>query len=89
MTGRSIRDAIADELRSSPTLLPPPSTRRNIREAAGISRAQLAAVLGVTRQTIIHWETGVRFPSDRHRRAYIEALDAMREAVTPTHQEVA
>lgn len=37
-----------------------------IRERLGISRAQLAERLGVTRQAVGKWETGAASPTEKH-----------------------
>ena len=44
------------------------------RLAAGLSRLQLGTLLGVTQQTVHHWEAGNRAPSLRHVRPLAEAL---------------
>ena len=33
------------------------------REAAGLNRAELARMVGVTRQAVIQWEEGIAYPS--------------------------
>ncbi|MCD9901058.1 helix-turn-helix domain-containing protein [Streptomyces sp. MT29] len=38
--------------------MPPPEERLRLREAAGFSRAHIAATVGVGRQTIANWERG-------------------------------
>ena len=39
--------------------LPPPRARRTRGERAGMTQAELAEVLGVSRQTITRWEAGM------------------------------
>ncbi|MFJ7069866.1 helix-turn-helix domain-containing protein [Streptomyces sp. NPDC101115] len=60
--------------------LPEPDERRQIREAAGLSQQEIADALGVSRSAIAQWEQGVRYPRERYRAAYAEALDAMKKA---------
>ena len=57
--------------------LPPPALRRAIREASGLSAAQVALPLGVTRQTLSNWERGTRTPSGPYLEAYIAVLDEL------------
>jgi DNA-binding transcriptional regulator YiaG len=42
--------------------LPPPSLRRSIREAAGVSQARLGQELGVGQACVSSWESGRREP---------------------------
>lgn len=81
MTVTNISAAIADEMRRSVRQLPAPDARRSLREAAGLTTAKLAEILGVSQQTIRNWETGQRVPRGDQLAAYLEALTAMREAV--------
>jgi transcriptional regulator with XRE-family HTH domain len=64
-------------------MLPAPVNRRAIRRRAGITQDQLAAAVGVSRQTVARWEAGVRNPRRRHLAAYSEALAFLVEAVSP------
>jgi DNA-binding transcriptional regulator YiaG len=57
--------------------LPPPSMRRALREANGISAAQLAGTMGVTRQAVSKWELGRRSPSGPLLEAYVAVLDEL------------
>ncbi|HET9379530.1 MAG TPA: helix-turn-helix domain-containing protein [Streptomyces sp.] len=57
--------------------LPPPGERRRLREAADLTRTQLAARLGVPRETVRAWETSRRKPRGRRREAYAELLTAL------------
>lgn len=61
--------------------LPPPRTRRAIREEAGASQQECADVLGVSRQGFAHWEAGTRNPAGDHLTAYLELLRSLRSAV--------
>lgn len=45
-------------------LIRSPHILRHLREAAGLSEAQLGAIVGVTGSTVSHWELG-RHGSDR------------------------
>jgi DNA-binding XRE family transcriptional regulator len=51
-------------------------TARAVREAAGVSRAEIAAAAGVTRQAVHAWETHKAVPSARNALAYARALTA-------------
>ncbi|MCZ9345260.1 helix-turn-helix domain-containing protein, partial [Streptomyces sp. TRM76130] len=42
--------------------LPPPKACRRLREAASLTQAQIAARVGVTRETVRSWETGRTTP---------------------------
>jgi DNA-binding transcriptional regulator YiaG len=57
--------------------LPPPSMRRALREANGISAAELARPLKVSRQTVSKWELGRRTPSGPLLEAYVAVLDEL------------
>jgi transcriptional regulator with XRE-family HTH domain len=52
--------------------------RRLIRESAGVSQAELAAVLDVRQTTLSRWETGSRRPRHGLLERYIAALDELR-----------
>jgi transcriptional regulator with XRE-family HTH domain len=47
---------------------------RRVRELAGISQSELARVLGVTPASVSLYESGLRVPSERVARPYVEAL---------------
>ncbi|MEU3252793.1 sigma factor-like helix-turn-helix DNA-binding protein [Streptomyces sp. NPDC006997] len=59
---------------SPATPLPPPKERRRLRDAAGLTQAQLAARVGVSRATVRAWETGRTTPLGRRREAYARLL---------------
>jgi transcriptional regulator with XRE-family HTH domain len=63
--------------RSPATPFPPPETRRRLREAASLTRAQVAVRLGVTRGTVRAWETGRATPRGRKGEAYAKLLSAL------------
>jgi transcriptional regulator with XRE-family HTH domain len=53
--------------------LPPPATRRLLRLQAGLYQRELASVLGVSRLTLMRWESGAE-PRGERRQRYAEAL---------------
>lgn len=60
--------------------LPPQRQRRQLREAAGLSRSNLATIVGVSPESIYNWEKGGE-PQGLHRRAYAAALSELEHAV--------
>jgi DNA-binding XRE family transcriptional regulator len=50
---------------------------RKTREAAGVTAADIARVVGVTRQAVSSWETGAMVPTVEHALAYGRALAAL------------
>ncbi|MFV0134107.1 helix-turn-helix domain-containing protein [Streptomyces sp. HMX87] len=73
--------------RSPATPLPSPKARRRLREAASLTRAQVAERVGVTRATVREWETGRSTPRGRKREAYaklLSALESRTEVAGPT-----
>ncbi|MFC9505206.1 helix-turn-helix domain-containing protein [Streptomyces sp. NPDC057002] len=71
----------------SPALqLPPPKERRRLREAASLTRAQLASRVGVTSETVRGWETGRATPRGRKGEKYARLLNSLgtpREVTEP------
>ncbi len=70
----------------------PPAERRRLREAADLSRAQVATAVGVGRQTVANWEDGSSTPQPPARATYLHLLEglarlhpapAAQEPVTP------
>ncbi|MEV2255772.1 helix-turn-helix domain-containing protein [Streptomyces sp. NPDC050147] len=59
---------------SPATPLPSPKERRRLREAKSLSQAQIAARVGVTRETVRAWETGRSEPRGRKRDVYAKLL---------------
>lgn len=59
---------------SPSTPLPPPDERRRLREAQSLTQAQVAARVGVARETVRSWETGRTTPRGRKRDAYAKLL---------------
>lgn len=76
---KTVTEKIRERLRLRVDL-PEPAERRAIREAVGLSQGELAEAVGVTRQAISHWESGLRTPQGRMLDRYIEAIRAMRAA---------
>ncbi|WP_121748770.1 helix-turn-helix domain-containing protein [Streptomyces sp. E2N166] len=68
--------------RSPATPLPPPKARRRLREAAALTQAQLAARVGVSRETVRAWESGRTTPRGRKREAYAKLLNTLAEEAT-------
>ncbi|MEU3199153.1 helix-turn-helix domain-containing protein [Streptomyces sp. NPDC006996] len=60
--------------RSPAAPLPPPGERRRLREAGALTRAQLAARVGVRPETVRSWESGRSTPRGRNREAYAKLL---------------
>lgn len=70
----------ADELVSRVRLrqqLPQPRVCRAIREAHGVTQTELATAIGVSRQTLIHWEQGQRAPRRESAERYAQVLLAL------------
>ncbi|SOR79615.1 MULTISPECIES: helix-turn-helix domain-containing protein [Streptomyces] len=69
--------------------LPPPKERRRLREAASMTRAQLASQVGVTSETVRGWETGRSTPRGRKGEKYAKLLNSLgtEAEVTPPHAE--
>ena len=61
--------------------LPPPQGRRALRQAAGVSLAEVAAVCGVSRQTVYAWERGTARPTGDRLGAYLELLAMFKRTV--------
>jgi DNA-binding transcriptional regulator YiaG len=59
--------------------LPEPPVRRMIRKAAGVSLADAADVVGVTRQAVSLWERGARSPRGENLERYLSLLQALKE----------
>ncbi|MFE0172733.1 sigma factor-like helix-turn-helix DNA-binding protein [Streptomyces sp. NPDC059002] len=64
---------------SPATPLPSPKERRRLREAKSLSQADIAAKVGVTRETVRSWETGRTSPRGRKRELYAKLLNAIAE----------
>lgn len=57
--------------------LPAPALRRLLREQAGLSQAEVAAVIGVGRPSVTRYESGERSPRGPGRLAYIDLLERL------------
>ncbi|MFJ6239554.1 helix-turn-helix domain-containing protein [Streptomyces griseus] len=78
MSEESSVEALLEEARLV-AAMPPPAERLRLREAAGFSRAHFAATVGVGRQTIANWETGVSDPTPPARYPYLRILKGLAE----------
>lgn len=58
--------------------LPPPKGRKALRLAAGVTVADVAAIVGVSRQAVNAWERGSARPIGNHLHAYLEILEMCR-----------
>ncbi|NEB81264.1 helix-turn-helix transcriptional regulator, partial [Streptomyces sp. SID14478] len=67
----SLLDSVAPEAE-----LPEPAARRDLREQARLSKAQVARALGVSPSTLAAWETG-REPGGDIRKKYAYLLDGL------------
>jgi DNA-binding XRE family transcriptional regulator len=59
--------------------LPPLPARRAIRLAAGATLGDVGEAVGVSRQAVHHWESGLAQPRGEHLVAYVQVLDQLRE----------
>ncbi|MEV6123176.1 helix-turn-helix transcriptional regulator [Streptomyces sp. NPDC052077] len=74
-------DSLLASLTPKPAL-PEARVRRELRERAGLPKAQLARTLGVSPSTITGWETG-RDPSGELRTKYAYLLDGLAAKLAP------
>lgn len=76
---RRTTDSIADLIAEiQHRRLPSPATCRQIRKDAGITLERAALVLGVSKPTLVSWESGRHRPSKgRHALVYRDFLDAL------------
>lgn len=75
-------------------------TMLTLRSAIGLTQAGLAEILGVSRQSVVEWEAGSKYPKAKHLQAFIvlalqhkafpagRELDAIRELWKASHQKV-
>ncbi|WP_329212245.1 helix-turn-helix transcriptional regulator [Streptomyces sp. NBC_01708] len=71
-------EALLEEARLNASI-PPPAERQRLREAANLSRAQVAAAVGVGRTTVANWETGHSDPTPPGRLPYLKLLKGLAE----------
>ncbi|MFF9691071.1 helix-turn-helix domain-containing protein [Streptomyces sp. NPDC014623] len=71
-------EALLEEARLNASI-PPPAERQRLREAANLSRAQVAAAVGVGRTTVANWETGHSEPTPPGRLEYLRLLKGLAE----------
>ncbi|MFJ9188552.1 helix-turn-helix domain-containing protein [Streptomyces anulatus] len=57
--------------------MPPPQERLRLREAAGLTRDQVAAAVGVARGTVQNWEKGASTPTPPARLEYLRLLEGL------------
>ncbi|MFD6281351.1 helix-turn-helix domain-containing protein [Streptomyces sp. NPDC060209] len=76
--GLSGVEALLEEARLTASM-PSPAERRRLREAASLSRAQVAAAVGVGRSTIANWEEGTSDPQPPARLEYLRLLKGLGE----------
>ncbi|WP_327180318.1 helix-turn-helix domain-containing protein (plasmid) [Streptomyces sp. NBC_01335] len=57
--------------------LPDPAERKRLREAAGLSQAQIATALNARREAVGNWETGRTEPRPPKRAAYARLLEGL------------
>lgn len=74
----AMTQALVDKMRARQEL-PPPAVRRTLREAAGLSREDIAREVGCSRQAVLHWESGRCSPRGPLLVAYVDVLKAIRE----------
>ena len=78
MSQESSVEALLEEARLNASM-PPPAERQRLREAANLSRAQVAAAVGVGRTTVANWETGHSEPTPPGRLEYLKLLKGLAE----------
>ncbi|MFG1809710.1 telomere-associated protein Tap [Streptomyces sp. NPDC049040] len=69
-------DALLEEVAASEAL-PPPAERRRLREAAGLSQAQIARAVDTRREAVGNWEAGRTEPRPPQRAAYARLLEGL------------
>ncbi|MFD6275036.1 helix-turn-helix domain-containing protein [Streptomyces sp. NPDC060209] len=87
--GLSGVEALLEEARLTASM-PSHTERRRLREAASLSRAQVATAVGVGRSTIANWEDGTSDPQPPARLEYLRLLKGLAEIYpAPTAPEEA
>ncbi|MDD1059685.1 helix-turn-helix domain-containing protein, partial [Streptomyces cocklensis] len=69
-------DALLEEVAAA-EVLPPPAERRRLREAAGLSQAQIAHAVDTRREAVGNWESGRTEPRSPQRAAYARLLEGL------------
>ncbi|MDT0305788.1 helix-turn-helix transcriptional regulator [Streptomyces sp. DSM 44917] len=59
------------------SVLPPPLERARLRKAHGLTQADLAGALRVSRTTVVSWEAGRTEPRPPHREVYARLLERL------------
>ncbi|MGJ5692908.1 helix-turn-helix domain-containing protein, partial [Streptomyces pratensis] len=78
MTEKLSVEALLEEARLNASI-PPPAERLRLREAAKLSRAQVAETCDVGRSTVANWETGHSEPAPPARLPYLRLLKGLAE----------
>ncbi|GGR46221.1 telomere-associated protein Tap [Streptomyces netropsis] len=68
-------DALLEQVSQAP--LPDPVERKRLREAAGLSQAQIAKALDARREAVGNWESGKTEPRPPKRAAYARLLEGL------------
>lgn len=61
--------------------LPDPARLRLIRQAAGLTQAEVGAAVGVTQETVSRWESGESTPSKDRLAELVDVFQALARAV--------
>ncbi|MGW6718064.1 helix-turn-helix transcriptional regulator [Streptomyces sp. NPDC054995] len=78
MTEKMSVESLLEEARLAKAM-PPPEERLRLREAAGLTRAQVATAVGVARGTVLAWESGKSDPTPPGRLPYLRLLEGLAE----------
>ncbi|MEU7347971.1 helix-turn-helix transcriptional regulator [Streptomyces bacillaris] len=78
MTDSVSVESLLEEARLAKAM-PPPEERLRLREAAGLTRAQVATAVGVARGTLLAWESGKSDPTPPGRLPYLRLLEGLAE----------
>ncbi|MFF7415703.1 helix-turn-helix domain-containing protein, partial [Streptomyces lydicus] len=81
--------AAVDALVTSEAVLPPPSERRRLRDAHGLSQDQVARTLQTRRATFADWEAGKTQPKGDKRKAYAYLLECLAQKYPATPHDPA
>lgn len=82
-------DPVDALLRSGPrrTHLPEPAERARLRGDYGLTRAEVAEAIGVTRATVAGWESGRTEPQGATRAAYAKLLEGIAAQLAPAEPD--